>query len=217
MPRLIDPDIARQRLLKPEIEEVGNRIGLVLDTGSSFIEAQLDTSFDQAIATDIFRYNVSENPMRDGRILDLMLANGFLTSQAIIIKIAERLSDLSESISISLDTVFTNRERGIISIADDGDDSVLYDTCFVSIEYQFGFTVEGDSFQGETYVDTQVPSWLKQAAILYVNEVYQDIRSGAEKKVPKQTQRSASIRTPLEKILSNKIRHSPLALMRINL
>lgn len=171
-------DVRNRQKTLLEKDSVNDAIGNALDSATLYLEGALRTTFAKETLTHTYYVDTVVNP-RTGPFTEVYLNKGFVTSDPLTVKIASRFEDFPTESALTLTTEFTvDRTKGIVFIP--GVNSGRFQGNIISsfsslsaspnqflaeVQYTAGFDTETDDIF--LYLQTQVPSWLKEAAVVY--------------------------------------------------
>lgn len=174
--KLVPVATIRQALGFEDMADINLAITSIMSAVTASMEMALDTSFDRAMATDLFYVSPHHGPDGNGHVQTLLrLRNGFIVPQTISVQSGATVyaldddpititnmnvrsyRDVEKGLLFDAKTLYTGGHRSLRSIDFMGGP-------YIRVTYSYGFDV--DDTDPDLFDQDQVPNWLKEAAAI---------------------------------------------------
>lgn len=198
--RLATAQAVREKITFSAIDDVNAAINSALDSATAQLEQALSTEFSAQSLVDVFYIDRCVEDASGNKTSRLYFSQGFIKASPAMSLVYAPARSLLSTEGVPITNIDIKREVGVASIFETD-----LEGCYVKASYSAGFDPDGSD--PLLYTQSQVPDWLKQAAIaaalltLRVNPLFNAEGSSLPDK--------AVTVAELDNILASHIRYRP--------
>lgn len=187
MAKLVRVEDLRVRLSVQDLPKSNNRLSAAIDSATPHIESLLQTTFDLVNGqVDDFYLDFNRDEPWHLDFARLRLSKGFLTADAVELKLASLFQELSTGDVLDPAIFGVDRNKGVVFVSDEQIGLTVTTTrrlatnrYYMRATYNAGYTVTTTEF-GDVY--DNVPAWLMEAAYLLAGRLYRSFSPDEETK-----------------------------------